>query len=189
MGKWAGWAAGVCLLAAVGIPAAAVARRAKAAKPPKPATEMQVRELMDVAGVNRMLGQMATQINAQMAGMMQSQLPCVPASYWDGFLTGDGYRQVTDAVVPVYQKHFNAADIEGLIRFYRSPLGKKMVAQMPAVMSESMQAGQAWGRARAQAMLAELQKSGRIDAQGRCPAAPAATPGLGGPTPASSAAR
>lgn len=188
MGKWIGWMAGVCLVAAAATPAAAVAKVARHAKSTKPASEAQVRQLMDAAGVNKMLSQMASQINAQLAGMMQNQLPCVPASYWNGFLTAAGFRQVTDAVVPVYQKHFTASDIDGLIRFYRSPLGRKMVAQMPAVMSESMQAGQAWGRDRAQAMLADLQKSGRIDAQGRCPATPAVTPGLGRPAPASSSA-
>ena len=57
-------------------------------------------------------------------------------------------------------------------------------------MAEGMQLGQEWGRQRAQAMLAELQKSGRIDAQGRCPAAPAAVPGasLGAPAAAGSSA-
>lgn len=195
MGKRMGWMAGVCLLVAMALPTAAAAKVTRHAKPArsaseahKSASEAQVRQLMEVAGVNRMLSEMASQINTQLAGMMQGQLPCVPASYWNGFLTSEGFRQVTDAVVPVYQKHFSAADIEGLIRFYRSPLGKKMVAQMPAVMSESMQAGQAWGRDRAQAMLADLQKSGRIDAQGRCPATQPASPGLGGPAPAGSSA-
>ena len=178
MRRWIRWGAGLWLAAAAGSSTMASA---------KPASQAQVRQLMEVAGVNRMLGQMASQINAQLAGMMRDQLPCVPASYWNGFLAAGGFREVTDAVVPIYQKHFSAADIEGLIKFYRSPLGRKMVAQMPAVMSESMQAGQEWGRNRAQAMLSELQKSGRIDAQGRCPAVPSATPGLGSPAAASTA--
>jgi hypothetical protein len=52
-----------------------------------------------------------------------------------------------------------------------------VITEMPATMAEGMQLGQEWGRQRARAMLAELQKSGRVDAQGRCPAAPAALPG------------
>jgi hypothetical protein len=150
-----------------------VAAGAAMAATPKPPSEAQVRQLMEVSAVDRMLGQM----NSQMAAMMQQQIPCVPASYWHGFIDDKGARELTGRMVPIYQRHFSAADIEGLLKFYRSPLGRKVVTEMPAAMAEGMQLGQAWGRERAQAMLAELQKGGRIDAQGRCPAAPAATPG------------
>jgi len=176
MRKWTGM--GLALLLATGAGTAAAAT-------PKPPSEAQVRELMDVFGVNRMLGQM----NSQMAAMMQQQLPCVPASYWQGFIDANGARQLTERMVPIYQRHFTAADIDGLLKFYRSPLGRKVITEMPATMAEGMQLGQEWGRQRAQAMLGELQKSGRIDAQGRCPAAPA-TPGakLAAPAAGSSSA-
>lgn len=176
--KWTGM--GLALLLATGTGTAAAAT-------PKPPSEAQVRQLMDVFGVGRMLGQM----NTQMGAMMQQQLPCVPANYWQGFIDANGVRELTERMVPIYQRHFSAADIQGLLKFYRSPLGKKVITEMPATMAEGMQLGQAWGRDRAQAMLAELQKSGRIDAQGRCPAAPAATPGtrLAAPAAGSSTAR
>jgi hypothetical protein len=172
------WIVGVGLLLA-GIGPAVAAK----AKPP---SEAQVRQLMEVFGVGRMLSQM----NTQMASMMQQQLPCVPASYWQGFIDANGVRELTERMVPIYQRHFSATDIQGLLKFYRSPLGKKVITEMPATMAEGMQLGQDWGRERAQAMLGELQKSGRIDNQGRCPAAPAAKSGAD-PAPASagSAAR
>ena len=47
-----------------------------------PPSDAQVRQLMQVFGVNKMLGQM----NSQMTGVMQQQLPCVPASYWQNFV-------------------------------------------------------------------------------------------------------
>src|SRR5690349_8487742 len=71
MCKWSGLS--LALLLATGAAMAAT---------PKPPSEAQVRQLMDVFGVDRMLGQM----NAQMATMMQQQLPCVPAGYWQGFI-------------------------------------------------------------------------------------------------------
>jgi hypothetical protein len=153
---------------------------------PKPPSEAQVRQLMEVFGVDRMLGQM----NSQMAAMMRQQVPCVPASYWQGFIDADGVRELTERMVPIYQRHFSAADIAGLLKFYRSPLGKKVITAMPATMAEGMQLGQSWGRERAQAMLAQLQQDGRIDAQGRCPAASAVAPGtqLSAPAAGSSAA-
>ena len=138
---------------------------------PSPPSEAQVRQLMEVFGVGRMLGQM----NSQMAGMMQQQLPCVPASYWQNFIDANGTRELTERMVPIYQRHFSAADIDGLLKFYRSPLGQKVITQMPSTMAEGMQVGQQWGKQRAQTMLGDLQKQGTVDAQGRCPAAPAAS--------------
>ena len=117
------------------------------------ASEKQVRELMDVFGVSNMFGQM----NAQMAGMMGQRLPCVPAGYWGGFLDDKGMKELTDRMVPIYQRHFSSEDIDGMLAFYRSPLGRKVIAEMPATMAEAMQAGQQWGAERGQAMVAELQ--------------------------------
>ena len=141
------------------------------------ASAKQVRELMDVFGVNRMFQQM----NAQMAGMMGQQLPCVPASYWNNFLDEKGMQDLSEKMIPIYQRHFTAEEIDGLLKFYRSPLGRKVVAEMPATMAEGMQIGQQWGRARAEAMMEQLQKDGTVTAEGRCPASTPAQPALGKP--------
>lgn len=154
------WMAAAGLLLALGTAPAMAAQ----------ASPQQVRELMDVFGMSRMFQQM----NAQMAGMMGQQLPCVPASYWNGFLDEQGMKDLTEKMIPIYQRHFTAEDIAGLLKFYRSPLGRKVVAEMPSTMSEGMQAGRQWGEQRAQAMMADLQKAGTITAEGRC--ASTATP-------------
>jgi len=133
-------------------------------------SEQQVRDLFEAMHMQQTLGQM----NAQMAGMMQKKLPCVPAEYWQGFIDGDGARAVVDRMVPVFQRHFSAEEIDGLLKFYRSPLGQKVLTEMPAAMAEAVQAGQQWGQERTKTMLAELQKKGTLNAQGRCPAAVAA---------------
>jgi hypothetical protein len=190
MRKWIGAGLGLLLAAGASSVVAATHKHHKAAthKPAAQveASEAQVRQLMEVSGVDRMLGQM----NTQMAAMMQQQVPCVPASYWQDFIDAKGVRELTERMVPIYQRHFSAADIQGLLKFYRSPLGQKVITEMPATMAEGMQLGQEWGRQRAQAMLADLHKSGRIDAEGRCPAMPAAAPGtkLAAPAAGSSSA-
>lgn len=162
----------------MGLLLAGGAGTAAAAQP----SEAQVRQLMDVLGVARMLGQM----NTQMAGMMRQQLHCVPASYWQGFFEANATRELTNRMVPIYQRHFTSEDIDGLLKFYRSPLGQKVITQMPATMAEGMQVGQQWGRQRVQAMIGDLQKKGTINAQGRCPASPGAAPAaLPGTKPAS----
>lgn len=150
VGKWA-W--GVCLALAAG--------PVLAAQP----SEAQVRELMQVMDVP---GQF-TAMNNQMGAMMSQQLPCVPASYWQTYIDKNGVDQLTKAMIPAYQHHFTADEVEGLIKFYKTTLGQKLVSQMPATMAEAAQAGQQWGRQRTSDMFSELQKQGKLDAQGRCP--------------------
>lgn len=48
--------------------------------------------------------------------------------------------------VPVYAKHFTQNEVKALIAFYGTPLGKKSIQSMPAVMNECMLLGQAWGQ-------------------------------------------
>ena len=151
-GKW---------MIGMGLCAALAAGSAWAAPP----SEAQVRELMQVMNVP---GQF-TVMNNQMATMMSQQLPCVSADYWKNYIDKSGQEQLLVAMIPAYQHHFTADEVEGLIKFYKSALGQKLVAQMPATMAEAAQSGQQWGRQRTSDMFAQLQKEGKLDGQGRCP--------------------
>lgn len=136
-------------------------------------SEQQVRQLMTTIG----LGHTLTQMNGQVADMMKRQLPCVPASAWQGYLDDNASDQLIGQLVPVFQKHFTAEDIDGLIKFYSSPLGQKVLTEMPQAMAEAQQVNQSWSRERMQALLGQLQKDGTLAANGQCPAS--AHPGKG----------
>jgi hypothetical protein len=81
-------------------------------------------------------------------------------------------------LVPVYQHHFTADELDGLLKFYRSPLGQKVINEMPTTMAEANQAGQQWSHERSAQMISELKQMGNLDANGRCPAK-VATAGAG----------
>jgi len=130
---------------------------------------------MDVVGVGKMLSQM----NYQAVTTMQQSLPCVPAEYWQNYMDANATQQFIGRLVPVYQKHFNADEMEGLLKFYRSPLGQKVINEMPTTMAEANQAGRQWSQERSDQMIAELKQKGSLDASGRCPSKVAATAPLG----------
>jgi len=50
--------------------------------------------------------------------------------------------EIIQAIVPIYQKHLTKSDLDGIIVFYSSPVGKKLLKEQPAMMAEGMQAGQ-----------------------------------------------
>ena len=51
-----------------------------------------------------------------------------------------------DLIVPVYAKHFTNDELDALIAFYQTPVGRKTVSVMPQVTQEAMQIGQRWGQ-------------------------------------------
>jgi uncharacterized protein len=55
------------------------------------------------------------------------------------------------------RRFFSGAELAGLIAFYRTPLGQKVLEVMPAVMQESAAAGGTWGQAVAARAVARLK--------------------------------
>jgi hypothetical protein len=157
MRKWTVFAAGLMLAVGAGQVAAA------------PASEAQVRDLMQVMGVQQSLSMM----NQQITAVMQQRMPCVPASYWGTFIDQSNSTQLMTGMIPAFQKRFTAEDIDGLLKFYRSPLGQKVITQMPQVMADNVKLNQQWGQQRGTQMIDQLKAQGRLDAQGQCPATPA----------------
>ena len=47
---------------------------------------------------------------------------------------------ITQAMIPAYQKHFTHGDIESMNAFYASAVGQKVLEELPAVTQEGMQA-------------------------------------------------
>ncbi len=54
------------------------------------------------------------------------------------------HDELIDLLVPIYTKYLSKSDVEGLIAFYKTPVGKKMAAVTPAISADSALAGQQW---------------------------------------------
>ncbi len=55
-------------------------------------------------------------------------------------------KALNEMSYPVYQKYLDSSDLSELIRFYKTPVGKKFLFVMPTITQEVMQAGQVWGQ-------------------------------------------
>ena len=58
----------------------------------------------------------------------------------DDLIKGMPVDEITQAMIPAYQQHFTKSDIAAMNAFYSSPLGQKVLQQLPAVMQEGSQA-------------------------------------------------
>ena len=47
-------------------------------------------------------------------------------------------------LAPIYGKYFSESEIEELVKFYSSPLGKRVIAVTPQLTKESMAVGEEW---------------------------------------------
>jgi len=65
---------------------------------------------------------------------------------FDGVFSALPVDEMIDAIVPIYQKHLTKSDLAAITAFYSSPAGQKVLKEMPAIMSEAMQAGGEIGR-------------------------------------------
>lgn len=111
--------------------------------------------LMQITGATRL----GLQLFEQVLTSFKNVVPGSKDSFWNEFRKEVSVDELTDRLLPIYDRHLSPAEVKELIRFYESPIGKKVLAAMPAITSESMQVGQTWG------MDLALRAKKKIDAQ------------------------
>jgi hypothetical protein len=73
--------------------------------------------------------------------------PDVPDEVWDAFLARARQKlpQIVDSLVPVYATRFSQAELNELIKFFSSPVGRHLSDAQPEMLRESLEIGGRWG--------------------------------------------
>jgi uncharacterized protein len=130
---------------------AAPAKPVASALPPAekidPAKDAAIRHLMDITESSKMGENIAIFITGKVhdglgRAIPADQLPKFMDSFSQKFSAGLPPTAVNDAVVTIYAKHFSMEDIQGLTKFYESPIGQRIVKEMPDVDQQMRNAGQ-----------------------------------------------
>jgi hypothetical protein len=106
-----------------------------------------VEKLMELTEVSKMMDAMQGQIgnmfngmSAQM-GISEKEKPAFN-KYMQrvaALLANDMNWEIIKApMIEIYSKHFTEKEVQGLISFYQSDLGKSMTQKMPLIMQDSM---------------------------------------------------
>jgi uncharacterized protein len=111
-----------------------------------PAKDAAIRHLMEITETSKMGDRISNMITMRVRSVMsqalpQDQLEKFMESFSDKFSTGAPPSAVTDAIIPIYSRHFSMEDVQNLIQFYESPLGQRVVKNLPIVAQESQEAG------------------------------------------------
>ncbi|MCK6526911.1 DUF2059 domain-containing protein [Myxococcota bacterium] len=120
------------------------------------ALRAEIRDLLELTGA----GALASQVADQLIQSMAQGIPGAPEGFWQAFRARLDMERLTEEVVDVYARHLTIEDVRELVTFYRTPVGRKLVAILPAVTQESMAAGQRWGEDAARQALEGLKAEG-----------------------------
>lgn len=120
--------------------------------------EDRVRYLIELSGG----ADMGVMVFENMMMSFRDTFPDVPGEFWDRMVDVVETDDLMDILVPIYRKHFTAEDVDGLIRFYESPLGRKLIETQPDMVQESMSAGETWGERIAQEVVDRMIADGYI---------------------------
>lgn len=120
--------------------------------------EEDIRQMMELSGA----GKLGIQVMEAMSTQFQRSLPEVPTEFWKEVMKEVNPDKMIDLIIPIYKKHFTQAEVQQLITFYKSPIGQKVSATLPAVTAESMEVGEQWGQEIAAIALKRLQEKGYI---------------------------
>ena len=143
---------GVCCLLAM--PVFSKAQQTTAADTPDKADVVKFLDLMHARSqMTQMLDGMAKQMKVGAEDGFKQKVPdATPEQlakldkFCDALFASLPIDELIDAIVPIYQKHLTKSDLEAVTAFYASPAGQKILKELPAIMSESMQAGGEIGR-------------------------------------------
>lgn len=111
-----------------------------------PAKEAAIRHLMEVTETSKLGDNINSFLTDRIRTIMTrnmtpDKLPKFMDSFTQKFSAASPSNAVTDAMVPIYARAFTMEDIQEMTKFYESPVGQKMVKQMPRVTQESQNTG------------------------------------------------
>lgn len=121
-----------------------------------------IKEFMEVANSKDALTIFMKEIVKSMTDVLKRSSPDVPEKVLSIikeetvriFKKELGSDQFYEIFYPVYAEHYSVKELRELTKFYKSPVGRKLIKTMPIVMQKSIIAGQKWSRS----LLPELQK-------------------------------
>jgi uncharacterized protein len=103
-----------------------------------PAKAAAIRHLMDLTNTSKLGDNVVSYFTGRVKSIMsqnlgQDRLPAFMDTFTKEFSAKVSSDTINATVVPIYAHYFTTEDIDGLIKFYESPLGQRVVKLMPQV--------------------------------------------------------
>jgi len=130
-------------------PTPASAHTDQQALPADAPSHEQMLKLINAMETRKQMYSMMQTMRKSMEDMRKSQSPelsdkkrkaldALQTEFYGKLNSEDQIDKMLEAIIPIYQRHFTKSDVDGLIAFYSSPLGKKMQQEQPQILKEYM---------------------------------------------------
>ena len=135
----------------------------------QPASREDVLKFMDVLHIRQTLvqlyGGMGRQAKAAAEQAFKEKVPDASPEqlatvdhFAEGLFKDMPVDEILDAMVPIYQKHLTKSDMDGILAFYSSPAGQKLLREQPAMMQEGMEVGGTIGQQRMRSITQKMDE-------------------------------
>ncbi|WP_062062211.1 DUF2059 domain-containing protein [Cellvibrio sp. OA-2007] len=113
----------------------------------EPATTASVEKLLELTEASKMVDAVYAQIDSMSSGIAtQMGLTEKDRPEFDAYMKKVSalvteemsWEKMKEPMMQVYIKHFTEQEIQGMIEFYNSDIGKSTIKKMPLVMQDSM---------------------------------------------------
>lgn len=138
----------------------AQAGSALAEKKVDPEKERAIRKLIHLTRAEQtMLDGMKVGLDAQ-----KKAQPDIPDVFWDEFIkrATDNIAEFVTILVRVHDRHYTKEQIDQMIAFFETPLGRMMAEKQPAVALETVGAAERWGMKMGMQVMMDLTEKGLI---------------------------
>jgi hypothetical protein len=126
--------------------------------------EADIRRLIEMTGSSDLGAQLGKNVLDQILPTLENMFPPGPkreeivGAFRTKLKTRFNPQELTELMIPVYDKHMTREEIQELIEFYQTPLGQRVLKIMPAVMQESQAIGSQWGEKIFQDVIREMEE-------------------------------
>ncbi len=130
---------------------AATAPGVSRAQTPDTARIAAAKEMMQLAGAAAQFDQVMPLMSQQMSQAFKNLAPGKASEIEDVFRQLvprfiDRKAELLDQIAALYAAELSLEDLNGIVAFYKSPIGVKFASVQPKILSQSMMLGQRWGQ-------------------------------------------
>ena len=128
-------------------PATPAQSAAPAAEKADPAKMAAIRHLMEITSTSKMGENISNGITSQVHSVMGRAIPPdrlqkFMETFSQKFSEAAPAGAVNDNTAAIFARHFSMEDIQGLTKFYESPIGQRVLKSLPEAQEEAYSTGQ-----------------------------------------------
>ncbi|MCS3868186.1 hypothetical protein J3D55_001102 [Chryseobacterium ginsenosidimutans] len=118
----------------------------------------KVKELISLSGIFPL----SKEVEKDVISNYKKKYSHVPESAWEPIEKKISVDELVNKVVEIYGNKFSEKEIEQLLIFYKSDVGKKVIQNSPSIMTEIQNASNSWGVKVMEIINGDLEKMGYL---------------------------